>query len=187
MGLQQNLSVFCLNEVLISFFSHTEQCILFICFLNLIFILFQVTYTSNYKTVDVESDTGLLSLTYRAPEASVGRGFNATYRIADYCLPWEGLCKGSEGGCYTPKQRCDGHWDCEETGLDEDGCGGCPAGYFPCGTPTLQRAVHIVGRPACYSSKERCNYQLNCADGSDEKDCKVCRPGTFHCDSDRYV
>lgn len=137
--------------------------------------------------MEVESPTGLLSLTYRAPEASEGRGFNATYRIADYCLPWEGLCKGSDGGCYTLKQRCDGHWDCAETGLDEDGCGDCPAGYFLCGTPALQRVGHFVGRPACYSIKERCNYQLNCADGSDERECKVCQPGTFHCDSDRCV
>ncbi|KAM9500044.1 low-density lipoprotein receptor-related protein 10 isoform 1-T2 [Clarias gariepinus] len=148
-------------------------------------VITTVTYTSNYKTVEVESPTGLLSVTYRVQEASDGRGFNATYRIADYCLPWEGLCKGSDGGCYTSKQRCDGHWDCAETGLDEDGCGGCPAGYFPCGTLALQRTAH--SRPACYSIKERCNYQLNCADGSDERECKVCQPGTFHCDSDRCV
>ncbi|KAG7330408.1 hypothetical protein KOW79_006630 [Hemibagrus wyckioides] len=150
-------------------------------------ILKTVTNTLNYETVNVESPTGLLSVIYRVQEASDGRGFNATYRIADYCLPWEGLCKGSEGGCYTPKQRCDGHWDCTETGLDEDGCGGCSAGYFPCGTLALQRVGHLVGRPACYSIKERCNYQLNCADGSDERECKVCQPGTFHCDSDRCV
>ncbi|KAF7706573.1 low-density lipoprotein receptor-related protein 10, partial [Silurus meridionalis] len=148
-------------------------------------VIKNVTSSSNYKTVEVESPTGLLSLTYRAQEASEGRGFNATYRIADYCLPWEGLCKGSEGGCYTPKQHCDGHWDCAETGLDEDGCGGCPAGYFPCGT--LQKMGHLVGRPSCYSFKDRCNYQLNCADGSDERECKVCQPGTFHCDSERCV
>ncbi|TSN12237.1 Low-density lipoprotein receptor-related protein 10 [Bagarius yarrelli] len=150
-------------------------------------IITTVTYISNYKTVEVASPTGLLSVIYRVAEASEGRGFNATYRIADYCLPWEGLCKGSVGGCYTPKQRCDGHWDCVETGLDEDGCGGCSAGYFPCGTLALQRAGHLVARPACYSIKERCNYQLNCADGSDERECKVCQPGTFHCDSDRCV
>ncbi|KAF5891159.1 low-density lipoprotein receptor-related protein 10, partial [Clarias magur] len=148
-------------------------------------VILNVTSASNYKTVEVESPTGLLSLTYRVQEASDGRGFNATYRIADYCLPGEGLCKGSDGGCYMSKQHCDGHWDCAETGLDEDGCGGCPAGYFPCGTLALQRTPH--SRPACYSIKERCNYQLNCADGSDERECKVCQPGTFHCDSDRCV
>ncbi|XP_060730853.1 low-density lipoprotein receptor-related protein 10 [Tachysurus vachellii] len=149
-------------------------------------VITTVTYIYNYKTVEVESPTGLLSVIYHVQEASEGRGFNATYRIADYCLPWEGLCKGSEGGCYTPKQRCDGHWDCAETGLDEDGCGGCSAGYFPCGTLPQSRAGHL-SRPTCYSIKERCNYQLNCADGSDERECKVCQPGTFHCDSDRCV
>ncbi|XP_072543597.1 low-density lipoprotein receptor-related protein 10 [Salminus brasiliensis] len=144
-----------------------------------------ITYTSNYKAVEVESQTGLLSLTYHTPAGSEGRGFNATYRIADYCLPWEGLCKGSEGGCYTQKQRCDGHWDCAETGLDEEGCGGCPAGHFSCGA--VQRTGHVIGRPFCYSLTDRCNYQLNCADGSDERECTVCQPGTFHCDSDRCV
>lgn len=43
------------------------------------------------------------------------------------------------------------------------------------------------GRPVCYPVTERCNYQLYCADGSDERDCTVCQPGTFHCDSDRSV
>ncbi|KAL6490884.1 hypothetical protein MHYP_G00012290 [Metynnis hypsauchen] len=144
-----------------------------------------ITSTSNFKTVEVESKTGLLSVTYHAQAGSDGRGFNATYRIADYCLPWEGLCKGSEGGCYTQKQRCDGHWDCPETGRDEEGCGGCPAGHFPCGP--VQRAGHVIGRPLCYIATERCNYQLSCADGSDERECTVCQPGTFHCDSDRCV
>lgn len=60
---------------------------------------------------------------------------------------------------------------------------------FACGGAG-QRAVspgHYVGRPVCYPAKERCNYQLYCADGSDERDCTVCQPGTFHCDSDRCV
>ena len=46
---------------------------------------------------------------------------------------------------------------------------------------------HFAGRPVCYPVTERCNYQLYCADGSDERDCTVCQPGTFHCDSDRSV
>lgn len=144
-----------------------------------------INNSSNYKAVEVESQTGLLSVIYHTRAGSKGWGFNATYRIADYCLPWEGLCKGSEGGCYTQKQRCDGHWDCAETGLDEEGCGGCPAGHFPCLSD--KRTSHVIGRPFCYSLNERCNYQLNCADGSDERECTVCQPGTFHCDSDRCV
>lgn len=148
---------------------------------------FQITNSSNGKAVEVESHTGLLSIAYRTQAGSQGRGFNATYRVADYCLPWESPCKGSEGGCYTAKQRCDGHWDCIETGLDEEACGGCPAKSFPCVTLSLQRPGHLAGRSACYSISERCNYQLYCADGSDERECRICQPGTFHCDSDRWV
>lgn len=142
---------------------------------------------SNNKAVEVESHTGLLSLIYRTPSASKGWGFNATYRIKDYCFPWEGLCGGSLGGCYTQKQRCDGHWDCPETGLDEEACGGCPAGHFLCGAGNLQKTGHQMIRSVCFSINERCNYQLNCADGSDERECTICQHGTFHCDSDRCV
>lgn len=60
---------------------------------------------------------------------------------------------------------------------------------FACGV-TGQRSSapgHPTGRSVCYPVTERCNYQLYCADGSDERDCTVCQPGTFHCDSDRSV
>lgn len=60
---------------------------------------------------------------------------------------------------------------------------------FACGV-TGQRSLasgHFAGRSVCYPVTERCNYQLYCADGSDERDCTVCQPGTFHCDSDRSV
>ncbi|KAM6949124.1 low-density lipoprotein receptor-related protein 10 [Aplochiton taeniatus] len=148
-----------------------------------------ITSASNYKSVQVESRTGLLSLTYRTLPASEGRGFNATFRVGGYCPSWEGRCGGPAGGCYTQEQHCDGHWDCLETGADEEGCRGCAGDQFACGGAG-QRAVapgHYVGRPVCYPAKERCNYQLYCADGSDERDCTVCQPGTFHCDSDRCV
>ncbi|KAG5846237.1 hypothetical protein ANANG_G00147670 [Anguilla anguilla] len=125
-------------------------------------VLKTITCASNYKVVEVESRTGLLSLTYRMLPGSEGRGFNATYRIAGYCLLREGRgCVGAGGDCFTAEQRCDGRWDCPETGRDEMGCWGCP--------------------------EEECNYQLYCADGTDEKACVTCRPGTFHCDSDRCV
>nr|XP_055055534.1 low-density lipoprotein receptor-related protein 10 [Misgurnus anguillicaudatus]XP_055055543.1 low-density lipoprotein receptor-related protein 10 [Misgurnus anguillicaudatus]XP_055055551.1 low-density lipoprotein receptor-related protein 10 [Misgurnus anguillicaudatus]XP_055055560.1 low-density lipoprotein receptor-related protein 10 [Misgurnus anguillicaudatus] len=150
-------------------------------------IIKTINNMSNNKAVEVESHTGLLSLIYRTPSASKGWGFNATYRIKDYCFPWEGLCGGSMGGCYTQKQRCDGHWDCPETGLDEEACGGCPAGHFLCGAGNLQKAGHQMIRSVCFSINERCNYQLNCADGSDERECTICQHGTFHCDSDRCV
>uniref|UniRef100_A0A8C2AYF1 Low density lipoprotein receptor-related protein 10 n=1 Tax=Cyprinus carpio TaxID=7962 RepID=A0A8C2AYF1_CYPCA len=146
-------------------------------------IIKTINAVSNNKAVEVESHTGLLSLIYRMEPSMEGRGFNATYRIKDYCLPWEELCGGSMGGCYTAKQRCDGHWDCPETGLDEEACWGCPAGHFLCG----MGGIHQTGRTVCFSIHDRCNYQLNCADGTDERECTICQPGTFHCDSDRFV
>ncbi|XP_052458320.1 low-density lipoprotein receptor-related protein 10 [Carassius gibelio] len=145
-------------------------------------IIKTISSVSNNKAVEVESHTGLLSLIYHMEPSLEGRGFNATYRIKDYCFPWEELCGGSMGGCYSTKQRCDGHWDCPETGLDEEGCWGCQAGHFLCGKGGIQ-----TGQPICFSIHERCNYQLNCADGTDERECTICQPGTFHCDSDRCV
>ncbi|XP_028850920.1 low-density lipoprotein receptor-related protein 10 [Denticeps clupeoides] len=146
-----------------------------------------ITCVSNYKVVEVESRTGLLSLTYHLMPASEGQGFNATYRVTGYCLPWEHVCGGSLGGCYATRQQCDGRWDCPETGRDEEGCGGCDRGQFPCGLPGVPRTRQLAGRPFCYTLQDHCNYQLNCADGSDERDCLFCRPGTFHCDTDRCV
>ncbi|XP_029382726.1 low-density lipoprotein receptor-related protein 10 [Echeneis naucrates] len=148
-----------------------------------------ITYTSNYKSVQVESHTGLLSMVYETLPGSEGSGFNATFHVGSYCPPWEGRCGGASGGCFTQEQRCDGKWDCPETGKDEEGCRGCSLNQFACGMAG-QRAVassHFAGRPVCYPVTERCNYQLYCADGSDERDCTVCQPGTFHCDSDRCV
>lgn len=148
-----------------------------------------ITSASNYKSVQVESHTGLLSMTYETLPGSEGSGFNATFHVGTYCPPWEGRCGGAAGGCFTQEQRCDGKWDCPETGRDEEGCRGCSMNQFACGVAG-QRAVasgHFAGRPVCYPVTERCNYQLYCADGSDERDCTTCQPGTFHCDSDRCV
>uniref|UniRef100_A0A3Q2YUY0 Low density lipoprotein receptor-related protein 10 n=1 Tax=Hippocampus comes TaxID=109280 RepID=A0A3Q2YUY0_HIPCM len=136
----------------------------------------QITSASNYKSVQVESRTGLLSLTYRTLAGSEGSGFNATFRVGTYCPPWEGRCGGASGGCFTQEQRCDGNWDCPESGKDEEGCRGCGRDQFACGVPGQRGAAAA-----------RCNYQLYCGDGSDERDCAVCQPGTFHCDSDRCV
>lgn len=149
----------------------------------------QISSSSNYKSVQVESSTGLLSLAYQTLPGSEGNGFNATFRVGTYCPPWEGRCGGAAGGCFTQEQSCDGKYDCPETGKDEKGCKGCGPDQFVCG-PTGQRTstgAHYGGRPVCYPAKERCNYQLYCSDGSDERDCTVCQPGTFHCDSDRSV
>ncbi|KAM3590972.1 uncharacterized protein V6R79_019862 [Siganus canaliculatus] len=152
-------------------------------------IIKNITSASNYKSVQVESRTGLLSMTYETLPGSEGSGFNATFHVGSYCPPWEGRCGGAAGGCFTQEQRCDGKWDCPETGKDEEGCRGCSPNQFACGVAG-QRTVassHFAGRPMCYPASERCNYQLYCTDGSDERDCTVCQPGTFHCDSDRCV
>nr|XP_019951352.1 PREDICTED: low-density lipoprotein receptor-related protein 10 [Paralichthys olivaceus] len=148
-----------------------------------------ITSTSNYKSVQAESHTGVLSLMYETIPDSEGSGFNATFHVGSYCPPWEGRCGGASGGCFTQEQRCDGKWDCPETGKDEEGCRGCSPNQFACGV-VGQRIVassHFPGHSVCYPVTERCNYQLYCADGSDERDCTVCQPGTFHCDSDRCV
>lgn len=145
----------------------------------------QITSASNYKSVQVESHTGLLSMVYVTAPGSEGKGFNATFHVGTYCPPWEGRCGGAAGGCFTQEQRCDGKWDCPETGKDEEGCRGCGVNQFACGVAAP--SSHFAGRPVCYPVTERCNYQLYCADGSDERDCAACQPGTFHCDSDRSV
>eukprot|EP00079_Xenopus_tropicalis_P013312 XP_002941562.2 PREDICTED: low-density lipoprotein receptor-related protein 10 [Xenopus tropicalis] len=114
------------------------------------------------------------------------RGFNATYRVRGYCLPWDHPCGSSPGilwddeveeggGCYTEAQRCDGAWDCAN-GRDEMNCSGCAPGHYPC---AMTRA--------CYPITERCNYQTSCQDGTDERGCRACQPGGFHCDLERCV
>ncbi|KAK2863037.1 hypothetical protein Q5P01_002570 [Channa striata] len=148
-------------------------------------ILKIITGTSNVKSVQVVSHTGLMSLTYETQVGSLGSGFNATFHVGSYCPPWEGRCGGAAGGCFTQEQRCDGKWDCPETGKDEEGCRGCSLNQFSCGMTVV--SGKFAGRPVCYPVTERCNYQLYCADGSDERDCTVCQPGTFHCDSERCV
>ncbi|XP_015255873.1 PREDICTED: low-density lipoprotein receptor-related protein 10 isoform X2 [Cyprinodon variegatus] len=148
-----------------------------------------ITSVFNGKSVKVESHTGLMSLVFDKAADSMVTGFKATFHVGNYCPPSETRCGGSSGGCFTKEQRCDGKWDCPETGRDELGCRGCSENQFACGLMT-QGAVasrRYTGTPVCYPVTERCNYQLYCTDGSDEKDCSVCQPGTFHCDSNRCV
>lgn len=152
-------------------------------------IIKNITYTLNYKSIKVESRTGLMSLAFEKAAGSMGTGFKATFHVGSYCPPWETRCGGPSGGCFTKEQRCDGKWDCPETGKDEQGCRGCSENQFACGLAGQRAAVgsRYPGTPVCYPVTERCNYQLYCTDGSDEKDCSVCQPGTFHCDSNRCV
>uniref|UniRef100_A0A3B5KQT7 Low density lipoprotein receptor-related protein 10 n=1 Tax=Xiphophorus couchianus TaxID=32473 RepID=A0A3B5KQT7_9TELE len=152
-------------------------------------IIKNITSAFNYKSLKVESHTGLMSLVFEKAASSVRTGFKATFHVGSYCPPSESRCGGAAGGCFTKEQRCDGKWDCPETGKDEQGCRGCSENQFACGLAG-QRALppsRYPGTPVCYPVTERCNYQLYCTDGSDEKDCSVCQPGTFHCDSNRCV
>ncbi|XP_069489958.1 low-density lipoprotein receptor-related protein 10 [Ambystoma mexicanum] len=147
---------------------------------------------SNGKQVIVESSGSKMLVTYLAGSPNPGRGFNATYRVRGYCLPWDHPCgapgAAGEAGCFSDAQRCDGLWDCDD-GKDEAFCPACynsevvehtvppPPPHFPCG-----------GRGgACYALADRCNYQTFCADGSDERRCASCQPGNFHCDNDRCI
>ncbi|XP_014342969.1 low-density lipoprotein receptor-related protein 10 isoform X1 [Latimeria chalumnae] len=130
--------------------------------------------TNNYQRVSVESTSGKLTIFYHADGA--GRGFNATYQVYGYCLPWDHPC-GEDGGCYTDAQHCNGLWDCA-SGRDEEACGNCGEGRYACNG----------GKGGmCYSKAERCNYQAYCSDKSDERNCWSCQLGNFHCDVDKCI
>ncbi|XP_061819422.1 low-density lipoprotein receptor-related protein 3-like [Nerophis lumbriciformis] len=128
-----------------------------------------LSYHNNRRPALLESSRGQMSVLYLAKPRSPGRGFNATYQVKGYCFPGERPC-GSDQGCYSEQQRCDGYWHCP-SGRDEESCPMCPDGDFPCGGDT----------GACYSPAERCNNQKRCPDGSDERNCYDCQPGNFHC------
>ncbi|EHH62202.1 hypothetical protein EGM_20440, partial [Macaca fascicularis] len=128
------------------------------------------------RPVSLEAAQGRLTVAYHARARSAGHGFNATYQVKGYCLPWEQPCGsssdsdgGSAGdqGCFSEPQRCDG-W---ASGRDEQGCPACPPDQYPC----------EGGSGLCYTPADRCNNQKSCPDGADEKNCFSCQPGTFHC------
>ncbi|XP_040824842.1 low-density lipoprotein receptor-related protein 10 [Ochotona curzoniae] len=152
-------------------------------------LLRSLTHFSNGKAVTVETLSGQAVVAYHTVAWSGGRGFNATYHVRGYCLPWDrpcGLGSGlwaSEGlgeRCYSEAQRCDGSWDCAD-GTDEENCPGCPPGHYPCG------AASTPGATACYLPADRCNYQTFCADGADERRCRHCQPGNFRCRDEKCV
>ncbi|XP_035483471.2 low-density lipoprotein receptor-related protein 3 isoform X2 [Scophthalmus maximus] len=128
-----------------------------------------LSHHNNRRLALLESSRGQMSVLYTAQPHSPGHGFNATYQVKGYCFPGEHPC-GSDQGCYSERQRCDGYWHCP-SGRDEEACPACPDGQFPC----------EGGAGACYPASERCNNQKRCPDGSDEKNCYDCQPGNFHC------
>ncbi|XP_034041194.1 low-density lipoprotein receptor-related protein 3 isoform X2 [Thalassophryne amazonica] len=128
-----------------------------------------LSYHNNRRPALLESSRGQMSVLYLAQPHSPGHGFNATYQVKGYCFPGERPC-GSDQGCYSERQQCDGYWHCPY-GRDEEACPVCPDGEFPCEADT----------GSCYPASERCNNQKKCPDGSDEKNCHDCQPGNFHC------
>lgn len=149
----------------------------------------RLTHFNNGKAVTVETLSGQAIVAYHTVPWSSSRGFNATYHVQGYCLPWDrpcGLGSGlgtSEGlgeRCYSEAQRCDGSWDCAD-GTDEENCPSCPPGHYPCG------AAGSPGATACYLHADRCNYQTFCTDGADERHCRYCQPGNFRCRDEKCV
>ncbi|XP_033849753.3 low-density lipoprotein receptor-related protein 12-like isoform X2 [Acipenser ruthenus] len=124
--------------------------------------------------VTVVSSSGQIRIHFYVDKINAARGFNATYQVEGFCLPWEIPC-GGNWGCYTEQQRCDGYWHCPN-GRDEVNCSTCQKDEFPC-----------TRNGICYLRSDRCNYQNRCPNGSDEKNCFFCQPGNFHCKNNRCV
>ncbi|KAJ7313116.1 hypothetical protein JRQ81_004386 [Phrynocephalus forsythii] len=145
-------------------------------------LLRRLDYTSNNKVITVDARSSQAWVVYEAGPGTTQRGFNATYHVRGFCVPWDFPCGGGDGEgatCYSAAERCDGTWNCA-SGVDEESCRGCPPGQYACGGQGISGAV-------CYGPADRCNYQTFCADAADERHCYTCQPGNFRCRDGRCI
>lgn len=142
--------------------------------------LLRTLYGAHDSQSIIESTSNWMKVIFYSNKYDEFRGFNITYQFKGVCLPEQLACLG-ETDCFYPGGRCDGVWDCVQTGFDETGCDHCNKGDYSCGIDTDQ----------CYHPSDRCNGIARCANKADESNCSsaMCsnQNGTFLCDNKRCI